>query len=126
MRKRDRRPTRSLSEVRANLSAYSRDPFLDVLARFLDCQPDEKSIREWAKQYPDRWANALRALGQLSGYREHIEIENNIFMTIHSMSDAQLMEHLTRFKPVLELTADPSNAQNSGDSEIEKEQEKTP
>jgi len=109
---------RSLDTIRANLSAYSREPFIDVLTMFLNCAPDAKSIKTFAQQYPDRWANALRALGQLAGFREQIDIENNVFVAIHSMSDAQLMEHLTRLKPVIEGIAleapAPRSAQNSG------------
>jgi hypothetical protein len=97
------RPKRSLAVVQANLASYSRTPFLEVLAKFMHCAPTMEAIREFANKSPDKWANAVRALGTLAGYTEKIDItQNNIFLNIHNMSDSELMQALSQRRPVIE------------------------
>lgn len=89
--KRDNRISRK--ELRDTLDRYSRKPFVDALTAFLRCRPDDISVFEWARQHPDRWANAVNVMAKLSGYADQQEINLNITDT-SQMSDAQLLQRL--------------------------------
>ena len=85
------------NELAAQISGFSVQPFQDLLAHYLQCRPDQDSIREAAKKSPDRYAQALSMLGRLSGYRtESPVVQNNLFMVIQGMSDSQLREMQAR------------------------------
>lgn len=134
------RPARSLAAIQANLAAYSRQPFLETLARFMQCAPTKEAITTFANKSPDKWAAAVRTLGQLYGYADKIDITNNVFVNIHSMSDAELMKQLETMRPVLEViplkdvtppeqNVTPRSGQNSAasdDGHGQEQTEKTP
>lgn len=120
------RPKRSVAVIQANLAAYSREPFIEILARFVGAAPTLASILDFAQKSPDKWANSVRALAQVAGYTDKIDITNNVFMQIHTMSDVELMSQLSRLKPILDLTAEPSRSgQNSAGSNTALIQDKT-
>ena len=72
----------------------NREPFLRVLADFLECQPTMEAIRAFANKSPDRWAQAVTMIARLSGYNETLEVKNDIMVNIRGKSDAALLKEL--------------------------------
>lgn len=104
---RDHRVTRD--DLRARIAAYSIDPLQDILAVFLQCQPDALNIHQWACEHPDRWANAVSVFAKLSGYIEHLAIDVVHRLDPTQLSDAELLQQLVEMRarlghtPILEL-----------------------
>lgn len=97
-----------MAKLRDQFRAYSREPFIDILARMTACEPTPASLQTFADNHPDRWATALVRLGQLAGYHERLEIKGNLVLEIHSMGDAQLLEEIEKVETkLLELKVDP-------------------
>lgn len=69
-----------------------RTPFRQELARVLGCHPDEEALRAFAVKSPDRFYQAVAILGKLAGFSDpkNITVENNFFLQIQQLSDAQL------------------------------------
>lgn len=84
----------SRSDLASALEELSRRPFRLLLEDFIFSAPDRDSIQKFANRAPDRWANALSAVARLSGYKDEIDITQNIHHQISQMSDADLLEHL--------------------------------
>ena len=74
---------------------YSRAPFMDVLVKLMESQPDILALQMFAKENPDKWANTVQTIARLAGYHDKLEIEQNVNVQISSMADADLM-HLLR------------------------------
>ena len=80
-------------KVLEHIKTMSIEPFQGMLAHFMECQPDQHSIREFAKKYPDRYVQALVMASKLAGYRSDAPIvQNNLFMVIQGMSDSELRQ----------------------------------
>ncbi len=89
------------AEVAAALRAYSREPFHDILASLLAAQPDPEAVKEFARKYPDRWAQAVAIFGRLAGFSEKIKVETNITLKVAGMSDAGLLNRLDQVQALL-------------------------
>ncbi len=106
------RPTPDQIRARADklkdqFRAYSREPFIDILARLTACEPNEEALQQFANNHPDRWIAAMARLSQVAGYHERLEIKGNIVLELHSMGDAQLLEELEKVETkLLELEVD--------------------
>ena len=72
----------------------NREPFLRVLADFLECQPTMDAIRAFANKSPDRWAQAVTMIARLSGYNETLEVKNDVTVNIKGKSDSALLKEL--------------------------------
>ncbi len=95
-------------QIAAHIAAGSREPFRQVLELFLAAAPDVDDIAEFAKRYPDRWAQALIMIGKLSGYHERMEVshEHRHLLAIHEMSDMELMQRLHEVMKQLGIQSD--------------------
>ncbi len=71
-----------------------REPFKDVLAHMLGAEPDSKSIKRFARAYPDRWSNTIAVFARLAGYNDKMQIEASLLMGITKMSDSELDQAL--------------------------------
>ena len=81
-----------IASVQAELSAYSRAPFLRVLADFLGCSPDPVIISALAKADPLKWAQATKIFAELGGYHPKLEVTETLIVEIRGMSDAELLQ----------------------------------
>lgn len=87
--------------IRSYLGSYSREPFLRQLAKFLGCAPTRQAIQTFANRNPDRWANSIKVLGNMAGYRELISSEVNVNFNVHNMSDSQVEARLAELEELL-------------------------
>lgn len=85
----------SVNAVREKLDSLSREPFRDFLALLLGAHPTEQNILDFANKNPDKWATAVSMFSKLTGYREEIDVNMNIYAQVHHMSDMDL-EHQLR------------------------------
>lgn len=108
----------SFDEIKAKLTDMSRDPFRDALAVLMRCMPDELILTAFAEDHPDRWANAVRAFAQLSGFHDKLQIDSNLMMTIQQMGDAELIEGLRQAMPLIELQAEKVEVGEGEEEEI--------
>ncbi len=95
-------------QIAAHVAVLSREPFRQVLELFLQAAPDVDDIAEFAKRYPDRWAQAVTMIGKLSGYHErmHVDHEHRHLVAIHEMSDMELMQRLHEVMQKLGIDSD--------------------
>ncbi len=95
-------------QIAAHIAAGSREPFRQVLERFLAAAPDVDDIAQFAKRYPDRYAQGLVMLGKLSGYHERMQVdhEHRHLLEIHEMSDMELMQRLYEVMKKLGIDSD--------------------
>lgn len=78
-------------EVSTHLKRLSRDPFRDLLTRWLVNGPTAEQIAAQAAKYPDRWAQGAAILGRLAGFTERTEVEHSGEVHhVHHLSDAEL------------------------------------
>lgn len=92
-------------EILAKLRTFDRDPFAVQLAQLLDCAPTAKAIRKFANKYPDRWAQAVSIFSGLNGYSAKTEvINNNLFMVVGKLSDAEIEQRLRVVLPKLAIS----------------------
>ena len=120
--------TRSVSldakQIETKLRDLSREPFQDVLALLLRCKPDKKSLQEFAKSHPDRWAQAIAIFSRGAGYSDKTVVEHNFYHWIHNLSDAELQSIHQEYKHVIDADyvevqalPEPGNHQASPDEE---------
>lgn len=78
------------------LQALSREPFQEVLALCLQATPTPARLREFAADYPDRWANMLAIMGRLAGFSDKVETINRHTHAhvVATLSDAELLSKL--------------------------------
>ena len=86
-----RKPRFDSEELLSEFSAYSRQPYVEILAEMVQCIPTPDALQDFADAHPDRWANAVSTMSKLAGYHEKLEIHGNVNMDIRVMGDAQLM-----------------------------------
>jgi len=96
-------------EIAAAITNLSREPFRGVLSRLIEAEPDVKDVLEFAKKYPDRWAQSLAIVGRLSGFTEKLEVETNIAVNITHMSDSQLVSEIDELEHQIKALDDPKN-----------------
>jgi len=108
MRKTSEELAAKTAKLKDQFRAYSREPFIDILAKLTACEPTQAALETFATNHPDRWIAAMAKLGQLAGYHERLEIKGNLVLELHSMGDAQLLAALAEVdEKLLELTVDP-------------------
>src|SRR5512145_2652289 len=78
-------------EIEAQLEAASRLPFVGLLARLLGCAPTDAAIDAIAQKNPDRWAQMLAIVARLAGYTEKLDVNAQLDVSLHDLSDAELM-----------------------------------
>ncbi len=108
-----KRPKLDPTSISERIQTLSREPFRDILSRFLECAPDDEDIKAAAKKSPDRWAQATAILGRLSGFhdRHTIEHEHNLIVKIQNMSDAEVELELKKLTRELNLKANAIEAE---------------
>jgi hypothetical protein len=106
-------PMQPAVEIVEQLNALSRQPFRDVLARFLGCAPTAEAIAAQAERYPDRWAQCVALLARLSGYNEHLEIEGTYVHKGETLSDAAVLARIAELERKLVDTQSNGNSQDS-------------
>jgi hypothetical protein len=89
-------------EIYQHLESMSRGPFRAALARILGCAPSNEAIQAQAERYPDRWGQLTAILARLSGFNEKLEIEGSLNQQVTQMSDAQLLDRLSKLEKQLE------------------------
>ncbi len=95
-------------QIAAHIAAGSREPFRQVLELFLQAAPDVDDIAEFARRYPDRWAQAVTMIGKLSGFHERMQVdhEHRHLLEIHELSDMELMQRLHEVMKKLGIDSD--------------------
>lgn len=88
------------------LSLYSRQPFMDLLADFIGAAPSLDNIKEFAAMHPDKWASALRSLATIAGYSEKTESKVDHYIHIAELSDADLLQQLQQKRGEMGLLID--------------------
>lgn len=89
-------------ELDQQLKALSREPFRQLLNRVLESQPDTESLKEFARQYPDRWGQLLSIVSRQAGYHDKLDIDVTVTQRVQSMSDAELIADLEEMDRKLE------------------------
>lgn len=89
--------------VKAQIDSLSRQPFRDLLARFLVAAPTEEAIAQQAEKHPDRWAQSTVIVARLGGFSEKLEVEGSLSMRIEGLSDAQLQAELATMSVALDI-----------------------
>jgi len=90
------RPKRELrvldqEKIRTEIYRLSRDPFRDVLSFFIASAPSPQAIRKQAQRFPDRWAQSITQLANLSGYSQlNTNLDISLSASISHMSDAEI------------------------------------
>lgn len=100
----------SADDIRQKLRQYDRTPFLDLLAAYVECAPTPEAMEAFATKYPDRYINALTALGRLAGFTEKREVEFSGNVNVRQLSDSQLEDRLNEMAaaigaPMIDLKA---------------------
>lgn len=85
--------------VVSQLNNYSRQPFIDTLARILGCEPKAKQLQAFADRYPDRWAQTAAIFGRLAGYSDKTEIVNvSVLAIVKNSSDTELLQRIAEIE----------------------------
>jgi len=90
------RPQVTGDELRKALSRYDRQPFMDVLAAWLECAPEPEDVMTFARKKPDLYVNAVTSLARLAGFTEKREVEVNHTLRLGALSDSQLEDRAKR------------------------------
>ena len=81
-------------DVLERLRGMDRGPFMEILAKVLGAAPDAEHLAAFAAWYPDRWAKVVEVFGGLAGFSRLNEVQQHVSVTIHDMSDAELLRAL--------------------------------
>lgn len=82
----------ALATLEAQFGRFDRKPFQQMLAELMGCKPTFEALQAFANKNPDRWAQAVQMMANLSGF-EKGNVTLNIF-NVEQMSDAMLLaEH---------------------------------
>jgi len=88
--------------IAQQLEALDRAPFRRMLAEVLGVKPTRAALAKFANKSPDRWAQALAILAQLSGYeRGVLKLE---LTSIQGMSDIELMRQAAEAGLTFDIT----------------------
>lgn len=91
-----RPPRYTPDELRHHIERMSRDPFKELLATFMEGQPEANDIKELARRYPEAWTKAMATVAHLAGFHEKLEIEETHIHAVVNMSDQELMRKLAQ------------------------------
>lgn len=106
-------------ELRRELERYNRQPFLDLLAEFMQCRPDPITIALWAREHPDKWMNAIATCAKAAGFADQLEVNsNNTHLHVHELSDAQLLQRLEELR--IQHSSDTIQSQTVQSADIKK------
>lgn len=95
------------NHLRAEFTALSRAPFVEILADVMGCAPTQKAMEIFANESPDKWSKMVETFARLSGYSDKVEINKNIHMTIQALGDTDLVEEIARIEgEIVQLRAD--------------------
>jgi hypothetical protein len=89
-------------QLYAELTSFSRQPFIEILSEMLQCIPTPDALQEFADAHPDRWANAINTMGKLAGYEVGMDIDGDVLRDITKLGDAQLMARIQEVEGRLE------------------------
>ncbi len=104
--------------IEAKLQDLSRQPFQEILATLLKTKPDVKSLRKFARDFPDRWAQAVAIFSRISGYADKSVVEHNFYHWLVELSDAELQSIHEDYSKVIEGEVLPSLPQASLDQAL--------
>tara|TARA_Y100000310_G_scaffold331518_2_gene405223 strand:+ start:45 stop:467 length:423 start_codon:yes stop_codon:yes gene_type:complete len=122
-----RRPERfDPDQLYAELTSFSRQPFVEILSEMLQCIPTADALQEFADSHPDRWANAVNTMGKLAGYEQGMDIEGNVLRDITKLGDAQLMQRLAEVEGKLKEMGEEATVIDAQVLEVDKEKEADP
>jgi len=94
----------TIEDLNAEYKAFSRSPFIAILAHLTHCIPTDEALQRFADDHPDRWANAVKTFSHLAGYHDKLEITGNVAVQVHLLGDAQLLAKIQDVeKKLLEL-----------------------
>ena len=116
----------SVDELMSEFQAFSRAPFVEILAELVQGIPTPENIRIFAREHPDRWVNAIKTMANLAGYHDKLEIEGNIALDINKMGDAQLMAKLDELGEQIKSMGIRTGIQDAEFVEIEDEKKGAP
>ena len=116
----------SVDELMSEFQAFSRAPFVEILAELVQGIPTPENIRVFANEHPDRWVNAIKTMANLAGYHDKLEIEGNIALDVNKMGDAQLMAKLDELGKQIKSMGIRTGVQDAEFVEIEDEKKGAP
>ena len=93
-------------ELRKRLRLYDRQPFIELLAAWLECAPTMEAVHAFAVRSPDKYATAITQIARVAGYTEKTESTHNINVNVGQMSDSQIEDQLRQMQRKLGLTDD--------------------
>ena len=92
-----KRPQYDPDKIWQSLLTMDRDPFKLELAKLLDCAPDTESLKAFSHKYPEKWANMVKVLSNLSGFHDkEVSTQTNIYTQINVLSDSELTSELQK------------------------------
>lgn len=81
-------------ELLGEFQAFSRQPFIEIMAELISGIPTPENIHAFANDHPDRWAQCIKTMANLSGYHDKLEIKGNVLEDMNKLGDAQLIARL--------------------------------
>lgn len=87
-------PNLSRAEIKQQLENGRREPFLELLADFIDAKPDQEALAQFARKSPDRWAQSIAIFAKPAGYNDRVEVDMTLAAKVQSMPDAELLRRL--------------------------------
>ena len=115
-----------VGELLEEFQAFSRAPFVEILAELVQGIPTPENLKLFASEHPDRWVTAIKTMANLAGYHDKLEIEGNINLDINKMGDAQLMTRLDELSAQIKTMGIRTGLQDAEFVEVEGEGEKEP
>ena len=113
-----RPPQLNGDEIASAISRLSREPFQEVLTLLLEARPDREAVYQFAKKYPDRWAQGVAILARLGGYHDKLEIDAKLTVNISRLSDMELMGQLAEIQKNLAALEDDPDSALENDPEV--------
>lgn len=95
------RPMWNGDVLRNRLKHYDREPFLELLAAWMEAMPEPEVVAKWARAYPDRWIGAMSAISKMAGFADRKESTLNLNVSVADMSDSQLEDKLRELQQEL-------------------------
>lgn len=102
-------------ELRAQLQAYDRRPFQDLLAEWINASPDPERVAEFADKHPDKFISSMSSLARIAGFTEKTETLVDITVNYRALSDSQLEDRLAQLQAQL---SDPQSGPRSIESQV--------
>ena len=115
-----RPPQLNGDEIAEAISRLSREPFQEVLTLLLEAKPDREAVYQFAKKYPDRWAQAVAILARLGGYHDKLEVDAKVTVNMSRLSDMELIGQLAEIQENLTALDDDPDPVLEDDPEVRK------